>query len=460
MLHKSHRSRSGLVGPACLLVAPLAFVFSSPLAQPALAASKASISVDGGEPNARFGASLDRAGNTMVVGAWGANGGEGLAYVSTLAASGWSAPVGLSAPAEGGDNFGFSVATNGSAIVVGAPFASEPEELPEPLIETGAITIFEQSDQGWAPKQRLYSSGRDEGSAFGYSVAMQGDVTLVGEPGADDPVRGRFETGAAYIYTRNGAGTWSEAQRLIASDAAVEDYLGVRVALSQTGSRTHAFVSAVGRDDKGQESGAVYVFERSSEGARFVFRKKLVAADGQAEDQFGYSLSAIGDRLIVGSPGSDLADAPDAGAVYVFERGSGAWTQQAKVVSGGGKAQDRFGYQLGLHGSGFAASNFPNLSIPGTSRAVSVYEAISSSEYQLQGVFNAPKVPGRESFGGAISYEPEMLLVGMEAAVDSGGAASGSVEVYDPTALSAPLGGMLGLGGLGLGLLMLRRRRA
>lgn len=413
-----------------------------------------------GEANDRFGASLDRSGDTLVVGAWGAFGGEGLAYVSTLGAAGWSAPVELVAPSEGGDNFGWSVATDGTSIGVGARLASEPDSIDEPLYETGAITFFERGNRGWEATQRLYSSGRDEDSAFGFSMAMQDGVALVGEPGADDVVRDRNESGAAYIFTRDASGQWTEAQRLVAPDAASDDVFGLRVALSKVGSRSFAFVSALGRDDRGSASGAVYVFEQSRAGAAFSYKQKLVASDGKAQDQFGFSISASQGRLLVGAPGVDVANAPDVGAAYAFELGSSGWSQRARIVPGAGRAQERFGYQVAIGAAGFAASRFPDLGVEGASRGVSVYERVSSSEYRLEGIFNPPDVDGKVSFGGALSYAQGTVLVGMEAGVNANGAASGSVEVFEISALPAPLGGLLSLGGLGLGLLALGRRRS
>lgn len=429
--------------------------------QPARARGLSSaIEAPDGEPNDRFGASLDRSGDTLVVGAWGAFGAEGLAYVSTLDASGWSTPVELAAPTEGGDQFGWSVATDGTSIAVGARLASEPDTVAEPLLETGAVTFFKRSSQGWEPTQRLYSSNRDEGSAFGFSMAMQNGVALVGEPGGDDVVRGLNESGAAYILGRNAAGTWSETQRLVAPDAASEDVFGLRVALSQVGNRSYAFVAALGRDDRGEASGCVYVFERTGTSASFVYRQKLLASDGAAQDQFGFSISAHGDRLVVGAPGVNSPNSQDTGAVYVFERGSSNWAQTAKVVPGAGRVEDRFGYRVVLNASGdFAASRLPNPASPGTTRGVSVYKRVSRGDYQLQGVFNPRDIPGEDSFGGALSFEQGTVLVGMETAVGSNGAAAGSVEVFETSSIPAPLSGMLGLGGLGLGLLTLRRRR-
>lgn len=441
--------------PAPSAQAPVAYA-----ATPAQArALNSAILAENGEPNDRFGASLDRAGNTLVIGAWGAFGGEGLAYVSTLGAVGWSAPVELAAPTDGGDNFGWSVATDGISIAVGARLASEPDSVAEPLFETGAVTFFERGSQGWEATQRLYSSGRDEDSAFGFSMAMQNGVALVGEPGFDDLVQDRRDIGAAYIFTRSASGSWSEAQRLVAPDGASEDVFGLSVALSEVGSRSFAFVAALGRDDRGSASGAVYVFERSRAGAPFVYRQKLLASDAKAQDQFGFSISANAGRLVVGAPGMDLSNARDAGAAYVFELGSSGWSQRAKVTAGAGQSDERFGYQVAANEAGFAASRFPGPGVSAASRGVSVYDRVSSSEYRLKGIFSPPEVDGNASFGGALNYAQGTVLVGMEAAVHASGAAAGTVEVFDTQALPVPLSGALGLWGLGLGFLALGRRR-
>lgn len=253
-----------------------------------------------GEGGDLFGAAVSAQGDTAVFGAWGAGDSEGGAFVSTRSASGWSAPIRLVAPVEPGDDFGWSVAVSGDSIVVGSRLASEPEEAEEPLTETGAVTFFVRTQTGWSARQQVFSSGRHEGAAFGFSVDMLGQTTLVGEPGASERQRGN--AGAAYIYTRNSNGTWTERQRLVLPNPIAGDVFGTRVALAQVNGRTYAFVASPGRDDKGNAAGAVVVFEQSSANSNYVYRQTLVANDGKAGDQFGFSLDAQNGRLVVGAP--------------------------------------------------------------------------------------------------------------------------------------------------------------
>lgn len=80
----------------------------------------------------------------------------------------------------------------------------------------------------------------------------------------------------------------------------------------------------------------------------------LKAANSGADDEFGYSMAADGETLVVGAPGEassatgvngNAADdsAADAGAVYVFVRTDGVWTQQAYLKASNTGAGDRFG---------------------------------------------------------------------------------------------------------------------
>lgn len=412
-----------------------------------------------GEINDRFGGALDRSGDTVVVGAWGVGDSQGGAFVSTRSSSGWSTPVALGGPIEVGDDFGWSVAIDGDAIAVGARSASEPEDIEEPLIETGAVTFYVKQSGQWVPQQRVYSAGRDENFAFGFAVDLLGGHALIGEPGAADQAKGFEETGAAYIYTRNADKTWAGSQRLVAPDAQAGDVFGLSLSLSQSGGRTFAFVSAVGRDDRGQASGAVYIFEKSSPSGSFQFRQKLLAADGAQEDQFGFSVDAQGDRVVIGAPRADLPGATDAGAVYLFERVGSNWVQRDKITAGAGRRSEFFGSTVALNGDGLAVGRNPDPSVAGAREAVSVFERRNDGTFGLKGVLQAPQDTGVDSFASALNYQGATVLVGMERGAGTGGVATGSVVVFDTNAIPAPLGGPLSLAGLALGFVALRRRQ-
>ncbi|HSF40021.1 MAG TPA: FG-GAP repeat protein [Thermoanaerobaculia bacterium] len=93
----------------------------------------------------------------------------------------------------------------------------------------------------------------------------------------------------------------------------------------------------------GPYCGAVYVFVRSGNG--WIREAKLVPSDVRAFDVFGsIAVSATGDLALIGAGLSDCAAGADCGAVYVFERGGGGWTERQKLVSSELGAMHRFGY--------------------------------------------------------------------------------------------------------------------
>lgn len=95
-------------------------------------------------------------------------------------------------------------------------------------------------------------------------------------------------------------------------------------------------VSAPLDDDKGSNSGSVYVFD---DGVGGWTETKLVASDGSAEDAIGESVDVSADRVVVG--------AFRAKAAYVFETEGGGWVE-SKSVSPGGSDSDTFGGSVGL----------------------------------------------------------------------------------------------------------------
>ncbi len=78
---------------------------------------------------------------------------------------------------------------------------------------------------------------------FGYSVAVDGDTAVIGALGDDD---NGVNSGTAYVFTRDGAGAWSQQIKLLASDGAGGDLFGYSVALDGD----TAVIGALGDDDK------------------------------------------------------------------------------------------------------------------------------------------------------------------------------------------------------------------
>ena len=115
--------------------------------------------------------------------------------------------------AAANDRFGYSVATNGDTVVVGAYGKNS---------NTGAAYIFERNQGGaenWGQVQKLTASDAAVNDQFGWSVAIDVDTVVVGAWLKNS------NTGAAYIFERNqgGAENWGQVKKLTASDAAAND---------------------------------------------------------------------------------------------------------------------------------------------------------------------------------------------------------------------------------------------
>ena len=225
------------------------------------------------------------------------------------------------------------------------------------------------------------------GVLLGVSVALSGDGTTLaagarledsaatGIDGDQQDNSGR-NAGAAYVFGRAQNGSWQQEAYLKASNAGPGDQFGFAVALSDDGATLAVSANledsaATGingdQDDNSMEnSGAVYIFRRGAEGWR---QEAYVKASNTGEpedgDNFGYvlSLSADGDTLAVGATGEDSASvgvngypsdnsARGAGAVYVFVREDGNWSQQAYLKASNTDATDLFGISLAISDDG------------------------------------------------------------------------------------------------------------
>ncbi|MCZ6834155.1 MAG: M12 family metallo-peptidase [Planctomycetota bacterium] len=178
---------------------------------------------------------------------------------------------------------------------------------------------------------------------FGISVAISGDVAVVGSSGHDDPVS---DEGAAYVYRFDGI-FWNIEQELNGLDRQPGDNFGASVAIEGD-------VIAVGAtltDDFGKNSGAVYVFR--FEGLDWNFEQKLTADDDAASlDAFGTSIAISGNRIVVGAPFNN-DDGPNSGSAYVFDYDvpTTTWsTLPIKLLASDATTNDYFGQSVGMAG--------------------------------------------------------------------------------------------------------------
>ena len=232
--------------------------------------------------------------------------------------------------AVGSTNQGMSVAlsANGNTAIVGGPGPNNADRDRSPSVgPAGAAWVFTRSGGVWTQQgNKLVGTTSEYGGGLwsqGASVALSadGNTAIVGGPSDNSA------TGAAWVFARSG-GVWTQQGKLVGTGAhrAGEPPLplgqGMSVALSADGN-----TAIVG----GWRAEAAWVFTRGG-GVWTQQGNKLVGtgAVGSARQGMSVALSADGNTAIVGG----WADNSKAGAVWVFTRRGGVWTQQGKKLVG------------------------------------------------------------------------------------------------------------------------------
>jgi len=248
------------------------------------------------------------------------------------------------------DWVGHAVALDGDRAIVSAQLDDENGN------NAGAAYIFERDTNGvWFEAAKLIASGGAAGDEFGTSVAIHGDVAVVGGRFDNDPQAGA-NAGSAYVFRRNDKGAWQEETKLLPGDLDAGDEFGFAVAVEVD----LVLVGARLDDDNGDNAGAVYVFHQKA-GEAWIEQTKLLASDGAGDDRFGESVSINAGRAVVGSRLHDAAG-NDAGAAYVFERtvsdGEAVWNETAKLIGKDTAGGDFFGISVAVDaGRAIAGAN-------------------------------------------------------------------------------------------------------
>lgn len=268
----------------------------------------------------RFGHAVALDGSLVVVGApRDDEGGEnaGAVYVFRWREGAWTEEAKLVAPnAQPGDQFGWSVAARGGTIVASTPYADV-----DGAANLGSTVVYRLLEGGWSLDQQLACDGCTAGSEFGWSVALQEDVLVVGSPRGADP-------GAAYVFRQNEQGYALE-QELVAGFAQIEDeHFGESVAVH--GSAIAVGDSTAPDPEFGFPVGAVQTFH---------FNGTVWRDDGTVYGDlvgnavyFGFSCALDERRLVVGAPLYNTIGIPgDAGQVTVFDVAGGDWSGTSTI---------------------------------------------------------------------------------------------------------------------------------
>lgn len=338
-------------------------------------------------------------GEAAIDGDWavvGAGRRPGVVNVYRLRDGRWVDDQVLSSEDMYGQFFGRSVAISGNVIVVGDSFAG-------PKASAGAAYVYRYADGKWTREAKLVPSDLDFDDTFGISVAVRGDVIVVGADRDDDAGDG---SGSAYLFRFNGF-FWARETKLVASDGEPGDGFGSSVAVDGD----LVVVGAPRHDNLGIDSGAAYAF--GYDGNTWIEEKKLTPSNGQAGDLFGYSVSASGDSLFVGAfRHHGVAD--ETGAAYAFRFQQGSWFEEQTLTASDAEANDWFGVSVSLSGDRAVIGASLDNGQSGTySGSVYVFE-FNGFEWIEQNRITPSAAWGISHFGSSVALGGDQLLVGAD----------------------------------------------
>ena len=266
-----------------------------------------------------FGSAVAISGATAVVGAGDHAGHSGRAYVFTKTAARSRQVAELKGgDTVAGDYFGWSVATSGTDVVVGA----------YGMQSSGRVYVFSQLS-GWKQVAELKcAKSRAISSAPGCDLR-------------NDIDSGRNQSHSllqtAYVFAKTATG-WKQTAKLEGSDTAVGDHFGWSVGISGTTAIVGGFLHAKG-------AGRAYVFTEDSTGWKQT--AELKGKDTAGLDGFGISVGISGTAAVVGATGH----ASGAGRVYVFAKSPNGWKQLAELKGSDTAPGDEFGFSVGISGT-------------------------------------------------------------------------------------------------------------
>lgn len=214
--------------------------------------------------------------------------------------------------------FGGAIALNDWLMVVGAPSS---------FGINGVAYVFIYNGSTWEQVQKLISSDGVGTGAFGYSVALDNELILVGAP----------VNNAAYVFKHNGT-EWVEDQKLT-SPLTQDLTFGRSVDLFGN-------TALIGSEGDAEGKGAAYIFQYENDD--WVEKQQLLASDGSLGDKFGYSVALGNNVAVVGAPGEF---GESVRAAYTFTLNGSTWTQQQKLLPPNANNSNRYGYDVDISGN-------------------------------------------------------------------------------------------------------------
>ena len=241
----------------------------------------------------------------------------------------------------------------------------QPSGLSTEAGDTQVRLSWEDPDDSTIDKYELWQIAESAtltaaNNEFGYSVAVAGDIAVIGMP--DDDESGP-DSGAALVFSRVD-GVWTQKYQLRTGDDAgvvKDDGFGSSIAFDGE-------TIVVGAPFDDSKKGAAYLFVKPDDGwdnpngtdpVDLTDPAKLTAPNAAVEDEFGYSVAMDGNTVVVGAYSDDSTDTDgnpvaNSGSAYVFTKPGNAWVSTstaATLTASDAAAGDEFGSSVAVDGN-------------------------------------------------------------------------------------------------------------
>ncbi len=211
------------------------------------------------------------------------------------------------------DDFGNSVSIFGDYAVVGAMYEDDDENGDEKYLTAGSAYVFKKDDDNnWTQLQKIVASDRESLDRFGDAVAISDNFLVVGasfQCWDDEGVDSISNAGAVYVFEKESDGTWGQMQKIVANDRSASSYFGFSVAISNSFIIVGAYTNSTDENDENSKlfAGAAYIFAYQSETSSWIQLQKIVSSDRNKRDYFGYAV-AISDSFAIVSANAEDED--------------------------------------------------------------------------------------------------------------------------------------------------------
>jgi len=276
--------------------------------------------------------------------------------------------------------------------------------------DTGAVYVYKNDGSGnYIHHNKLVASDADLDDKFGYSVAINGDYIVIGGPINND---NGSNTGSAYIFKKDGSGDFIEQTKLLPSDSSSEQRFGYDVDITTT----KIAISGLDTDDMGV---AVYIYDLDGS-------NEVKIDNPDSNNGFGYSIAIDMDNVVVGAITNNLnGSVTRSGALYVYKTDG---TLITKLEASDASSDDELGNDVDISGNYIVAG-------ASSAGAVYIFKNNGSDNYTQE-----PKISGSSSyaFGTSVSIDANYLLIGSPLFdVDDGygyqTSGAGKIDLYKKT---------------------------